>query len=62
MLQIVQTTPECPNLKLINKLIREQDVRERGGGCAEEIILFHYKKNCGKHQNNPITTGLTGLC
>lgn len=54
--------PYCPFLKLINKLLRELDIRERRGGCAEEKYCVSFKKNCRKHQNNPITTGLTGLC
>lgn len=61
MLQIVQTAPCCSFLKLINKLIGELDIEERRGGVPKKNIVFHFKKNCRKHQNDPITTGLTGF-
>lgn len=55
--------PVCPFLKLINKHIRELDIRETGGGVRwRKHVPFHLKENCHKLHNDPITTGLTVLC
>lgn len=57
--------PFCPFLELIHKLLRELHIqggqRGTGRGGAEEKYCVSFKKNCCKHQNNPITTGMTGL-
>ncbi len=54
--------PCCPFVTLINKLTRELDIRERRGGVCWRKIFVSFQENCRKHQNNPITTGLTSLC
>lgn len=41
--------PYFPTLKLINKPIRDLNIRKRSGGSAEEKILFDIKKNGHKH-------------
>lgn len=58
-------SPCCPFLKLINKPFRElrnqEDEREGRRGVGD--IVFHFQeKNCCKHTNDPIPTGLAGLC
>lgn len=54
----------CPFLKLINEPFRELDIRKwrQGGRVLTINVVFHLKDNCCKNKNNPITTGLVGLC